>query len=156
MKKFFLVIVLVMFSMPALATSTLTCTQTNQIFGNGHGYKTVCTVTADSGGTTFNTLLLPVGLGGQYLYMLITVPGGTAPTVDTDLVINMDSATGPDILGGSGANMVDNATTNAWRPTVNSVAASVPIYGDLYVGVSNNSVTNATFTLYLLTVPQIP
>ena len=161
MKKMLaLILVVVLFAVPALAVSTLVCTDTKISFVSGVGHKVVCTATADS--TTFTTLEMKtaagasINLAGQYLYLVSVVPGGTAPTVDTDLVINEDGISGVDILSNSGLNMIDNATTNTWRPLSGSVAYSAPIMGPLFVGATGNSVSGAIFTLTLRTVPQSP
>jgi hypothetical protein len=161
MKKMLaLVLALILFAMPAFAVSTLVCTDTKITFVSGVGHKVACTATADS--TTFTTLEMKtaagesINLAGQYLYLVSVVPGGTAPTDNSDLVINEDTSTGVDILSNSGLNMIDNATTNTWRPLSGSVAYSAPVMGPLFVGASGNSVSGAIFILTIRTVPQSP
>ena len=145
---------------PAMAVSTLVCTDKKINFAGGVGHKVACTATADA--TTFTTLQVKdsvgnaIDLAGQYLYLLSVVPGGTAPTDNSDLVLLEDSATGVDILSNSGLNLIDNATTNTWRPLSGSVAYSAPIMGPLFVGASGNSVSGAIFILTIRTVPQSP
>jgi hypothetical protein len=161
MKKMLaLVFVVILFAVPAFAVSTLVCTDTKITFVSGVGHKVACTATADS--TTYNTLEMKtaagasINLAGQYLYLVSVVPGGTAPTDNSDLVINEDTSTGIDILSNSGLNMIDNATTNTWRPISGTVAYSAPIMGPLFVGASGNSVSGAIFILTIRTVPQSP
>jgi hypothetical protein len=161
MKKMLaLVLAVVLFAFPALAVSTLVCTNTNITFVSGMGHKVVCTATADS--TTFTTLEMKnaageaINLAGQYLYLVSVAPGGTGPTDNSDLTINEGSTTGVDIIAGSGLNNIDNATTNTWRPISGTVAYSAPIMGPLFVGASGNSVSGAIFILTIRTVPQSP
>jgi hypothetical protein len=161
MKKMFLIgMVLALFAGTALAASTLVCTQKMTSFSGLNGYLVTCTATAD--GTAYTTLQLKdsagtaLNLEGQFLYMVTAAPGGTGPTDNSDLEILEMTASGYDILGGIGLNMIDNATTNSFRPTVNSVAAAVPIYGPLFVKASGNSVSTAIFVLTMRFVPRIP
>lgn len=162
MKKIFLIVLALVFvSVPAFAVdSTMVCTDKKINFESGVGHKVQCTATAS--GTAFTTLEVKnaagesINLAGQFLYLVSVVNGATGPTNDTDLVIREDSATGIDILGGSGTNMIDNAATNTFRPVVTSVAASPPIMGPLFIGASNNSVSSAIFVITLWTVPRIP
>jgi hypothetical protein len=160
MKKLLIVLVLILFAGNAFAASTLVCTDTKITFVSGVGHKVACVATADA--TTYTTLEVKdaagnaINLAGQYLYLVSVVPGATGPTDNTDLEILEGSATGPDILAGSGANMIDNTATNTFRPLSNAVAYSAPIMGSLFVKASANSVSGAAFTLTLRTVPQSP
>lgn len=161
MKKILgIVLSLVLFAVPAFAASTLVCTDTKINFVSGIGHKVACTATGDA--ATFTTLQIKdsagnaINLAGQYLYLVSVVNGATGPTDNSDLVLLEDSDSGVDILSGSGANMIDNAATNTWRPISGSVAYSAPIMGPLFVGASGNIVSGAIFVLTLRTVPQAP
>jgi hypothetical protein len=161
MKKILvLVLAFILFAMPVFAVSTLVCTNRKVDFNGFNGYIVTCTSTGDV--ATFTTLEMKyadgtsVNMAGQFLYMVTVAPGGTGPTDNSDLSILEMTSGGYDILGGIGLNMIDNATTNSFRPTVNSVAASVPIYGPLFVAAANNAVSGAIFTLTMRFVPRIP
>jgi len=161
MKKILAVILaFVIFAVPAFAVSTLVCTDTKVTFVGGVGHKVACVATGDA--ATFTTLQIKdaagsnINLVGQYLYLLSVVPGATGPTDNTDLELLEDSATGPDILSGTGTDKIDNTATNVFRPLSGAVAYSAPIMGTLWVKASNNSVSGAIFTLTLRTVPQSP
>lgn len=124
-------------------------------FGSEKGKKSTFVITAAANGAA-NNLLVPYDLSGQFLYSLTVANGTTGPTDNSDLTLHEDSETGPDILGGSGTDMCDNATTNTFRPTVNNVACAVPIYGALYAKILNNSINSSNTVITLRTIPRLP
>jgi hypothetical protein len=154
MKKILFLFLALLFSSQAFAASTLVCTQDEVFFSGELGKKITCVATAD--GTSYSTLAIDKSAVGMYLYLVSVSPGATAPTDNSDLTILQGSASGIDILGASGANTIDNATTNTFRPVINSVAAAVPIFDTLYVAASGNLVASAVFNLTLYFVPHIP
>ena len=89
------------------------------------------------------------GMGGWWLLSVSTLYGSTAPTDDTDLYIYRNYGTSKiDILGGNGANSIDNAVNNTIFPATSTRA----LMGDEIISISNNSVNSATceivFELY--------
>lgn len=132
------------------ANNQVTC-----FFGREKGFKSTFVITAAANGAA-NNLLVPYDLSGQFLYSLTVANGTTGPTDNSDLTLHEDSETGADILGGSGTDMADNATTNTFRPLVNNVAAAVPIYGPLYAKILNNGINSSNTVVTLRTVPRIP
>lgn len=70
------------------------------------------------------------------------------PTVPTDKSsITVKDDYGIDLLGGSGASMVDNSTLHEFYAKVNSLSCVRPVIGDLTVATSGNSVNYAWFYL---------
>jgi len=92
-------------------------------------------------------------LSGWSLDSVKTVPGGTGPTDDTDLVIHDQDDL--DILGGNGANMIDNATVNATVPSVDGQNKRIPITGKLTTVVTNNAVNSAIFDIKMIFVRAV-
>lgn len=113
------------------------------------GVKQVKAITTCTAGTsTFTTQAIPFNLRGCRLHSIRYLYGATGPTDNSDLVLNEHSATGPDILGGAGVDIIDNATNNYAAPILGSTGTEAPIYGELYPVMNNNSVNAATFTIY--------
>jgi len=96
----------------------------------------------------------PLDLSTQYLYIVETYYGGTAPTDNSDLYIYAHSTSGKDVLGGGGANRVDNATNNIFTPLVDSAPKTVPLYGKCYLFISGNSQAGAITTVIIKTIPK--
>jgi hypothetical protein len=125
------------------------------------GIEVYATYTCDSANGSFTTtpfyeteqteaLGTILDLRGYYLYQIVHDVGATGVTDNTDLEVLEHSSTGRDILGGAGTNFMDNAdatplaNTSPWR---DGVAAPMPVYGHLYLKISNNVVNSATGTL---------
>jgi hypothetical protein len=114
-----------------------------------------CTAGAEGGApgdhlfpaTVINDLILTEGfdIRGLKVYSIVTSPGATGPTDNSDLTIT--DKYGIDILAGAGANIVDNATAN--RVVLNPDTAAVLITGDLTVNITGNIVDGAVTTLAL-------
>lgn len=110
------------------------------------------TCTADASAHTYpatviNTLsgISGYDLRGLKIYSIVTVPGTTGPTDDSDLTIT--DRYGIDMLAGAGANIIDNATSN--RVVANPDTAAVIITGNLTVNITNNIVDSAVTTIVL-------
>ena len=110
------------------------------------------TCTADASAHTYpatviNTLsgISAYDLRGLKLYSIVTVPGTTGPTDNSDLTIT--DRYGIDTLAGAGANIIDNATSN--RVVANPDTAAVIITGDLTVNITSNIVDSAVTTIVL-------
>jgi hypothetical protein len=84
---------------------------------------------------------------GWYLYLIETVPGTVAPTVNYDIAVYKYGTTF-DIIGTALANL-DNATTERRYPKQNSVKGYPPIDGKFTISVSGNSINSATGTIKL-------
>lgn len=89
-------------------------------------------------------------LTGYWLSHVKVIPGSTGPTDDSDLTITVN---GVDILGGNGANIVDNATNGYCVPFGSNTDAQYPMSGSddvLTVNISNNLVATASVTVLLV------
>ena len=84
---------------------------------------------------------------GWWLFQVITVPGTTGPTDDTDFTLKDKYAV--DVLGALGTDAIDNADNNYLWPRFNG-AWTYPMTGPLTLAVTNNSVNSAAFTVQLL------
>lgn len=126
-------------------TGVFTCNSTTGGFVTTPVYMTEAQETAGS---------IP-DFTGFFLYQVAYYYGTTAPTNDSDLEIREGSATGKDILYGAGTDKIDNATNNNFQPFVNGSDSVMPIYGPLYLVISNNSVNSATGTIVLKFLPGI-
>lgn len=89
---------------------------------------------------------------GFFLDSVEIVPGATGPTADSDLVVEDEH--GLDILGGNGADLIENATVAATIPKVDSQVKRVPIRGKLTSKVTNNSVNSAVFDIIFVLVRE--
>lgn len=79
-----------------------------------------------------------------YVFLVITNPGGTAPTALYDIVLNDTS--GFDIMGGELANRSDTVTEQA-VPKISSVYGSRFVSGKLTFVLTGNSVSAGTGTV---------
>lgn len=104
------------------------------------------TVTAHTDGSV-TTEKMPYDMRGWYLFMCRSYPGGTAPTDASDFYIKQHTSTGYDILDGGGVDKIDATSTLTFQPLINSSDNVVPICGDLFLAVSENSVNGAIFTI---------
>ena len=110
------------------------------------------TCTADASAHTYPATVINTSSGisaydlrGLKLYSIVTVPGTTGPTDNSDLTIT--DRYGIDTLAGAGANIIDNATSN--RVVANPDTAAVIITGDLTVNITSNIVDSAVTTIVL-------
>lgn len=111
-----------------------------------------CTASADNASypaTVVNTLsgISTWDLRGLKLYSVKAIPGGTAPTDESDLTITDEY--GVDLLGGKGTNLID-ATSKTWTPAgPSNYALPALITGNITVNITNNAVNSAVVTLVL-------
>ena len=85
---------------------------------------------------------------GYWLSHVKVVPGATGPTDNSDLTITVN---GEDILGGNGANIVDNATGGHCVPYGSNGDAQYPMTGDvLTLNLTGNAVNSAVVTVTLV------
>jgi hypothetical protein len=156
MKRMVIGICLVLLvALPAAAAESIVWS----VYGGGYeNWLEVVSVNTTAANGSLTTTPLKDGSGnilnlsGYYLYQVAVYFGGTAPTDNSDLELLEHDATasgakGRDILYGAGANMIDAAANNNFKPWVNSAESAMPIYGTLYQKVSNNSVDTAIFTI---------
>lgn len=118
---------------PSLTILTLTCTGDS---ANGSYPATVINTLTD---------IAKYDLRGLKLYSLVTSPGTTGPTDNSDMTIT--DKYGIDILGGAGANIVDNSANN--RVFINPDTAASIITGNWTINITNNSVDSAVTTVVL-------
>jgi hypothetical protein len=101
--------------------------------------------------TALDSILLSTGIktapvGGWWLFKVSTLYGSTAPKDNTDMYIYRATGTNKiDILGGNGANAIDNAANNIFYPAT----STQPLFGDDILAVSGNDVNNATVQIVL-------
>lgn len=86
-------------------------------------------------------------LAGFFLHSVSVYFGGTAPTINSDITLLEHTSTGKDILVGAGTDMLDAATNNYFTTLVGTLPHPVPVFGPLYLVVSNNGVNSATSTI---------
>lgn len=116
-------------------------------------------VTAHTDGTVDDTQLkdsLGVVLQlrkGYRLHAVRTFFGSPAPTDNSDFTLN-ELANDVDVLGGAGANMIDNATNNTFKPVIGSTPVDAPVYGPLTLKISGNSVNGAKFRIVFDFIPM--
>ncbi len=87
---------------------------------------------------------------GWYLDQVIVDPGATAPTADSDVVINDEW--GFDLLGGNGSNLLHSSTTKTTIPATDGQNKRQPVLGALTLSVTNQSVNSATYDVILVLV----
>jgi hypothetical protein len=158
--KVFLVAIILMIVMPSMLFAAGTITGTIERINTSKSKPLViitltCTAGAVGDGadahlypaTVINTLsgISGFDLRGLKLYSIVTVPGTTGPTDNSDLTIT--DRYGIDMLAGAGTNIIDNATSN--RVVANPDTAAVIITGNLTVNITNNIVDSAVTVLVL-------
>ena len=86
-------------------------------------------------------------LDGFFLHSISTYYGSPAPTINTDLTLLEHTSGGKDILVGAGTDMVDNATNNYFTTLIGTLPHHVPVFGPLYLVMTNNAVNDAQTTI---------
>ena len=148
MRRIFLAIFLSL--LPSTSASSA-CVETarNIYTGQSRGFNNfivislTCTASATDASFTSKTI---TGLKGWSLYRVITSPGSTAPTDNSNLTLKDTlGAASEDLLGTNGTGGVDNATKNTIFPrnTYHSLNDYPPILGTLTLAITNNSVNSA-------------
>jgi hypothetical protein len=79
--------------------------------------------------------------------------GSPAPLDNSDFTLE-EAANGVDILGGAGANQIDNATNSVFSPLIGSTAFEAPVYGPLKLHITGNNVNGAKFRIVFSFVPM--
>jgi hypothetical protein len=161
LKKLILILCLTFaLTLPAFAVEGIVWSHLEVSKGDAAFIKVTATVTTAANGSLTTTLLGGTAGGdktaydvrGYYLHNVAVLFGLTAPTINSDLYLLEESATGRDILGGAGLNIVDD-TTNSYLPaTIGSTVTPIPVVGHLYLSVLNNIVDTALFTVILIFV----
>jgi hypothetical protein len=153
MKKIVCLIAGLMFVFTVDVFAAYTFVATRQDASNGWIQLDIV-VTADSTHSA-TTYKLPYSLGGRYLYSIETYYGATGPTDNTDITLLQHTSSGKDILNGAGTDKIDNAGNNFFQPRIGTDAAGaavygpIPVYGNLYLVISNQAVNSAVFTIRL-------
>lgn len=159
--KCFLAICIFFFFVPSVCFAASSITWIDYTTEAG-GIQIVAEVTADTDGSvTTEQFQNKNGYGidftkGYYLYSWEYYVGGTAPTADSDLEVLEHANDGYDILNGAGTDTIDatDPTDNGFQPEIGGTAGFRPVYGDLYLKISNNSENAATFTLIFNFAPM--
>ena len=122
-----------------------------------HNNMYIVTMSLTASGGTFSSLAInndndnaTTLLTGYRLSHVKVIPGTTGPTDDSDLTLTFN---GVDILGGNGANIVDNATNGYCVPFGSNTDAQYPMSGSedvLTVNITNNLVATASVTVILV------
>lgn len=153
MKKLIAIICLGLLLSASVAFAAGTVTQSLKKYPNANLTTLTFSCTGDaSNGTVPNTDISAenvLALSGQYLYMVETDPGSTAPTTLYDIVIN--DASGLDVMGGTLANRSATATERA----IPLISSGGNVYGGHYLDgtwtmvTTGQSVNSATWTVKL-------
>ena len=122
---------------PSLTILTLLCTAGAAGDANAHLYPATI-INAVSGISDYD-------LRGLKLYSIVTIPGTTPPTDNSDITIT--DRYGADVLAGAGADIVDHTAIN--RVVFNPDTAAVIITGDLTLNITNNTTASAVTTVVL-------
>lgn len=136
--------------MAGTITGVLSRIQTQQ--GRPQIAKLVLTCTGDAANGSFpatvlNTLQTDFRLEGLQFYSIKTIPGGTAPTDNSDITITDEY--GVDLLGGKGTNLI-SATLKKWALFgPENFAVSALITGNTTITITNNVVNSAVITIIL-------
>jgi hypothetical protein len=160
MKRFIIIVaIFLMFAGNAFATasSVTWSSKTAQYYSNSF-VEITADVICDSTNGSFVTTPLYMNeadeaagriadVAGYYLHSISVYFGGTAPTINSDIEVLEHSSTGKDILVGAGADMMDAATNNYFTTLVGTLPYPVPVFGPLYLKITNNSVNSATSTI---------
>ena len=122
-----------------------------------HNDMYIVTMSLTASGGTFSSLAINNDntnamtlLTGYWLSHVKVIPGATGPTDNSDLTLTVN---GVDILGGNGANIVDNATNGYCVPFGSNTDAQYPMSGSddvLTANITNNLVATASVTLILV------
>lgn len=158
MKKLFLVLFIVLI-FPCFVFAAGTVTGSSELNQNimkitysvtfGSDNAAPANVALDSITATSGARLRSVG--GWWLLRVDIYPGATGPTDNTDFYIwSVEDKI--DVLGGSGANAIDNATVSSVYPAT----TTQPLFGTEIFDIDNNAVNNATTTIVLILYKAYP
>ena len=86
-------------------------------------------------------------LSGYFLHSISVYFGTAAPKADSDITLLEHTSSGKDILVGAGTDMLDAATNNYFTTLIGTIPHPVPVFGPLYLVISNNDVNPSTSTL---------
>jgi hypothetical protein len=125
----------------------------------GGGVQVTANVTAHTDGTVADTQLADslqkvlTFQEGYALRSLHTYFGSPAPTLDSDFTVEpIDVAY--DLLGGAGANTIDAAANNHFRPLAGGSVFDAPVYNSLWLKITGNSVNGAKFKIVFDFIPM--
>lgn len=131
-----------------MANSSTTISQEDiKEVSNGVKIVTIDFVADDADGS-FDNITLPTDHGKQ-IHSIVTTPGGTGPTDNSDLSIT-DGVTTVNLVATNGVDAVDNATVNNIRPDTEDHI----ITGPLTVAIANNSVNSAEVAVTIVFVTK--
>jgi hypothetical protein len=86
-------------------------------------------------------------LSGFFLHSISVYFGNPAPTINSDITLLEHTSSGKDILVGAGTDMLDAATNNYFTTLVGTLPHPVPVFGPLYLVITNNAVNVAAATI---------
>lgn len=157
MKKLLLAIIVTTLLLPCLAFAVESITWSIIELKTSTGAKwaeITSTITAAANGSVTSTILGGTAGGAgtkydmrrRYLYSVCVGDNGTNVTDNSDLYLRHGSASGRDLLGLAGENIVDSGASldsNCFKPNLSSNPAAIPAYDQLYQVISNNIVDGA-------------
>lgn len=145
---------------PAVSHGAMTCAQTSfaimpfDIKPDTRRYTLGLTCTCDTTpGTAVATLGAEImnNMDGKYGYTITIVPGGTAPTDNSDLAISDSRGLALLTAAGNGLNLVDaTSTTEEYFEGPNG--DHYPLFKAAYpltITLTNNAVNNSSFVAYI-------
>lgn len=163
MRKLFLLVVMVPFLLSSLAlaagSSVTESYDAKGIFGRHNEFKTVsfACVGDDTTGAIADTdfssaLMTELKQGGYCLFKVQTIYGVTPPLDDSDVIIK--DSNDIDILGGAGADMLDNAANNEFLPLIGTDTVLQPVVDQLTLDVDGQTNVDATYTIICIFIKK--
>jgi len=114
----------------------------------GESRQVRAVMTCGAGSGVFTATMIPYNMRGLHLHSVRYTFSATTPVTDnSDLTLNEHSTAGVDILGGGGTNNLDIAANSLFAPLIGTTVVTAPVFGDLYITPTGNSVNAAIVTL---------
>ena len=118
------------------------------LLDQGQNRQVRAVMTCGAASAAFTTTMIPYNMRGLHLHSVRYTFSATVPVTDnSDLTLNEHSTAGVDILGGGGTNNLDIAGNTLFAPLIGTTVVTAPVFGDLYITPTGNSVNAAIVTL---------
>jgi hypothetical protein len=147
MKKLFIVLCLLMFSVSAFAADAMVVTRVD--YGS-HDLRVIKVDWVDSPALTLESQYSGIDswIEGWYLFKVQTVPGAGAAQPDDDYDITITDAEGLDVMGGELANR-DETNAEEAVPKIDAVYGPQPSISSWTITVSGQATAAATGEIYM-------
>lgn len=147
-KRLGVVLLLIALLIPGLVLAAGTCVETAATFDDRIVITITCTADAATAVFSDHTIAramtdaITTMRGTWWLTVVKTRPGSTAPTTASDLTL--EDASGYDVLGGAGTNMIDATSTLDFYPQNSQGDYRYwPVVSTLTQKIANNAVNSA-------------